>query len=93
MFFLRDERLPVGLVAGGIGCRSLACPQVACRSVACGIGSLWYDWLPAIGLVSCGLGCGIPINRLAKFHEIEDEEESEREEDEETEEADGEEEN
>ena len=51
------------------------------------------------------MGCGIPINRLAKFHEIEDEdedghedekedeEESEREEDEETEEADGEEEN
>ena len=61
--------------------------------------------MPAIGLVACGLGCGIPINRLAKFHEIEDEEEdwhvdekedeeeSEREEDEETEEADGEEEN
>ena len=61
--------------------------------------------MPAIGLVACELGCGIPINRLAKFHEIEDEdedghedekedeEESEREEDEETEEADGEEEN
>ena len=59
----------------------------------------------AIGLVSCELGCGILINRLAKFHQIEDEEEeghenlnedeeeSERAKDEETEVANGEEEN